>query len=96
MDFPVTNFIILSSTNRRNIFHRTHLNNLKLKTQPKWGAKNDKLNKGVCTNVQEEKEIPTLGEEKKKSNKGLFLPVSEILFLNKIFPSHNMRFNEWS
>ena len=47
--------------------------------------------------MYKKKELPTLGEEKKKSNKGLYFTGFGNLFLNRIFfPSHNMRFNEWS
>ena len=45
------------------------------------GSKNYKLNKGVCTNVQEER-ASSSWMEKKISNKGLLLPVSE-LFIAK-------------
>ena len=45
---------------------------------------NDKLNKGICTNVQEE-EVPTLGAEKEEDNKVCFTGFGSNL-LAKLWP----------
>ena len=45
---------------------------------------NNKLNKGICTNVQEE-EVPTLGVEKEEDNKVCFTGFGSNLF-SKLWP----------
>ena len=43
------------------------------------GSKNDKLNNGICTNVQEERGSNSIKDEEEKKQ-GLFLPVSERIY----------------
>ena len=50
---------------------------------------NNKLNKGICTNVQEE-EVPTLGKDKKKITRSVFTGFGSNLLLN-YGPSHKHR-----
>ena len=51
---------------------------------PNQMGSNNKLNKGICTNVQEE-EVPTLGMEKKKITRSVFTGFGTILLL-KLWP----------
>ena len=48
---------------------------------PNQMGSNNKLNKGICTNVQEE-EVPTLGMEKKKITRSVFTGFGSNLLLN--------------
>ena len=56
---------------------------------PNQMGSNNKLNKGICTNVQEE-EVPTLGMEKKKITRSVFTGFGSNLLLN-YGPSHKHR-----
>ena len=47
------------------------------------GILNDKLNKGICTNVQEGKEAPTLGKERRRNATGLFFTGFGVTFIYK-------------
>ena len=46
---------------------------------------NNKLNKGICTNVQEE-EVPTLGMEKEEDNNKVCVYRFRLKFITKSWP----------